>query len=443
MSELDIKMKNIIRRWCVVALIGTFLSVPAHSQIGSTSGASDRFGSFFAFAAKPLGAKKFFVFQNIKYFSGNAERIETFGPVTKKVSDFGMQFGFTFGITPTFDAMVSGNFMQSPNYSSQVSDNEIFSLSKTYDVPDDLFLNLKYTPYSFSGGKWNIGGMFGLKFEGVGFPNSPFQPYAAGKTEAGLTLLVSYFQEPTIPETGFGVHGNVQYWNHLDAGQYINFKSMTRVRSFAGSVAESLIDTAVAKGNTASLRYAIGATYPVAVGDKYLYIVGDFYGSMFLSKPPYAAYSRQDYAYAALGIKYQVLDWMALHVGGEFQVVKNTTERTVSSPFTGIEDLTVSGSDYPSWRLLAGITMPLSPRAAGYSPPVETVSEVQREDRKRSEVENILYSDQEIQKRSVNFIPIKEMRSNYRDIVNDYVKVLEPKDKKPVEEDYSTEEGSK
>lgn len=383
------------------------------------------------------------MFQNIKYFSGNAERVETFGPVTRKVSDFGMQIGFTLGFTPAFDIIGSGNFMQSANHSSQTTDQDISSLSKTYDLPDDFVLNLRYVPYSFSGGKWNVGGMLGLKFEGTGFPNSPFQPYAAGKTEAGITLLTSYFQKPNVPETGFGVHFNVQYWNYLDAGQYINTKSITRVRTAAGSVAQSLIDTAVANGNTASLRYAIGGTYPIAVGDKYLYIVGDFYGSMFLSEPPSAAYSRQDYAYAALGIKYQVLDWMALHLGAEFQVVKNTTERTVSSPFTGIEDLTVSGSDYPSWRLLAGITMPLSPRAAGYSPPVETVSEVQREDRKRSEVENILYSDQEIQKRSVNFVPIKEMRSNYRDIVNDYVKVLEPKDKKPVEEDYSTEEGTK
>lgn len=440
-------MKRIIQSWGVTcALLAAVFTQSAMAQIGSASAAADRFGSFFAFSAKPIGRHNFYLFQNIKYFSGNATRVESFGPTSRNVTDFGLQMGFNFGLSENWDFVASGNFMQTSNLSSQITDQDIVSLSKTYDIPDDLMLSVRYAPYSFSGGKWRLGGMFGLKFEGIGFANAPLQVYAAGSTEAGLTLLASFFQRPDIPETGFGIHLNVQYWNHMDLGRDVNFRSERRITSTAGGIAPSLIDTAVAKSNTSSVRYAVGATYPIPLGDRYLYIVGDVYGLMYLTKPPFAAYSRQNYAYAALGVKYQVMDWMAFHLGAEFQVLKNTTETTVSSPFTGIEDLTVSKSDYPSWRLLAGITMPLSPRAAGYSLPVETVTEVQREDRKKNEVENILYSDQEIQKRSVNFIPIKEMRTNYRDIVNDYVKVLEPKDKKPVEEDYSsetTEEGSK
>jgi hypothetical protein len=403
-------------------VIALAFTAEANAQIGSVSAGTDRYGTFYAFSARSIGKTNFFMFQNIKYFSGTADRFNGSATTSESVSDFGLQLGFNLGISSESDIVFSGNFLQTPNRAPSIPKDRILALSESLDIPDDFYLNVRYLPFSWSKNRINMGFMTSLKFEGNGFPNAPFQVYSSGKTEAGFAVLTSYFQKADVPETGFSMHLNLQYWNHLDNGEYLNYYGINNV-SGSGPNGPSLVDTAISQHNTSSFRYALGLSYPFIVGEDYLYVVADVYGQMFLAKPAPAAYSRQNFAYAALGVKYQLMDWLAIHLGGEFQILKSTVEKTVSSVATGIEDLTVSGSDYPSWRLIAGVTMPLSPRAATYQPVVQTVTEVQREDRKKKEVESILYSEQEIQKRSVNFQPVRQLRSNYKDAVNEYLKV--------------------
>lgn len=406
------------------------------AQLGSSSAVTDRYGSFYAYSAKTTPFPSFYIFQNTHFFTGSGTR--TAG--SSDVKDFGTQVGIQVGVMPTFDIVFSGNFVQTTNLAPAIPNNKIVTIFKSLDVPDELFLNLRLVPYTFAKNKINLGFMVTGRFQGSGFYNTPLRPYSGGKTEAGVALITSYFARPDFIESGFAMHLNVQYWNHLDNGTYIGFMDENALRNTAPTdFSNSLADTAVATSNSSSIRFALGGSYPIDISGKYLNITGDVYGQYFLQKPPVAAYSRQNYAYVALGAKYQWFDWMGVHIGAEFQVLKGT-DKTVGNDLLGIDDLTISKSDYPSWRIFSGVTFPLMPRAESPRSRVKEEVVVEQSVRRKREVEGILYSEQEIQKRSQNFIPIKEMRKNYRGIIGEYVTILDAKDKKPVEPETIEEE---
>lgn len=423
--------------WLLTCLfIMTLMGVrDGNAQIGSSSAVTDRYGSFYAYSAKTLPFPSFYLFQNSHFFTGSGDRPSG----SRTVKDFGTQFGMQVGITPTFDVIFSGNFVQTTNLAPSITNNEIVTFFKSVDVPDELFLNLRLLPYSFAQNKINLGFMLTGRFQGEGFYNTPLRPYSGGSTEAGLSILTSYFSRPDFIESGLAVHLNLQYWNHLDNGAYVGFKAEDSLRR-TSAFGNSLADTAVATANTSSVRFALGGSYPIDVAGKYLYITGDVYGQFFLEKPPDAAYSRQNYAYVALGVKYQWFDWMGVHLGGEFQVLKGTDKTVGNNNLLGIDDLTISKSDYPTWRIFTGLTFPLMPRAAGAQFRVKEEVVLEQSARRKKEVEGILYSEQEIQKRSQNFIPIKEMRKNYKSIIGEYVTILDAKDKKPIEPEIPIEE---
>lgn len=400
----------------------------AKGQLGSSSAITDRFGSFYAYSAKTLPFPSFYLIQNTHFFSGTGTR----GGNTSGVKDFGTQLGMQVGITSTFDIIFSGNFVQTTNLAPGITNREIVTLFKKVDVPDEMFLNFRLVPYSFAQNKINLGFMLTTRFQGDGFFNTPLRPYSGGKTEAGISLITSYFSKPDFIESGLAMHLNLQYWNHLDNGAYIGFKAEDSLRR-TSPFGNSLADTAVATANTSSIRFAFGGSYPVDVAGRFLYITGDVYGSLFLEKPPLAAYSRQNYAYVALGVKYQWFDWMAIHIGGEYQVLKGTEKTVGNNTLLGIDDLTISKSDYPSWRIFSGLTFAMLPRAEAPTSRVKEEVVLEQSVRRKKEVEGILYSEQEIQKRSQNFVPVKEMRKNYKQIIADYVTILDAKDKKPVD----------
>lgn len=399
-----------------------FIAVPVYSQIGNTSAMTDRYGTFYTFSAKPIGATNAYIYQNVRFYSGNAQRFNGTTTVTEKVKDMNNVLGLNFGFSKEFDIIVNGNLYQTSNRAPSITNREVNSFIKTAYVPDDFYLNLRYVPFTFADKKINLGFLLSTKFEGQGIANSPFQNYSAGNSEIGLSLITSYFRKPRTIDDGFAVHMNLQYWNHLDKGRYTGFTSEDSIRI-------SLADTAIATKNSAAVKFALGFAYPLLLGGRYLYVTTDIYGVNYLTKPPPTAYSRQNYAYFALGLKYNLFSWMGIHLGGEYLVMK-TSDATLSSRELKIEDLTVSGADYPKYRIFGGISFPLSPRAMTIETDDLILTEKDREVIKRREVEDILYSEQEIQRRSVNFKPVVEMRKIYRTSVSSYINTLMPHDKK-------------
>lgn len=401
-------------------------SFSVQAQIGSSSTMTDRYGTFYAYSAKSIGSANGFVYQNLRYFSGTALRNTGATTVNEKIKDMNNVLGLNFGFSEDLDLILNLNLYQTANRAPSITNREVNSFTKTAFILDDFYLNGRFIPFSFAAKKINLGFLFTAKFEGQGIANSPFQKYTAGNKEAGITLLTSYFRKPNIPDESMALHLNLQYWNHLDKGRYVGFTSKDSVRS-------SLADSAFAKANSAALRYSLGFSYPVLLGGRYLYIIADIYGTNYLAKPPAMAYSRQNYGYFAIGLKYHPISWLGLHLGGEYQIIKSS-DPTTSNAELKIADLTVSNSDYPKYRIFAGISFPFSPRAVIIKSDDIILTEEERISIKRKEVEEILYSEQEIQRRSVNFRPVTEMRKIYKTSINTYVEVLMPYDKKPVED---------
>lgn len=418
-----------------------FAGGPLHAQLSSSAVIGDRWGTFYTYAAKSVGAGSFYFLQNTRYYSGTADRSTGTSTVSEKIKDMNAVLGFNVGFSHDFDMIINGNFYQIANRAPSIPESEVSSFLKNADIPEEFYISLRYIPFSFAKGRFNVGMMFTGKIESGSIANAPFQDYSAGTKEVGLTLLTSYFQSPSLIENGLAVHFNLQYWNYLDKGSYLGFNNEDTVRALTTVNGNQLADTAIAGSNTASLKFAIGASYPFVIADRYLYIIADIYGNHFLSKPPAVAYSRQNYAYFAMGIKYNLFPWMGIHAGGEHQIMKST-EPTFSSIDLQVQDLTLGGYDYPKYRVFAGLSFPITPRAliAASSDEVELTS-TEREIMKRKEVEDVLYSEQEIQRRSVNFKPITEMRKVYKNSISGYIDVLAPKDKKPVEETTSDDSG--
>ncbi|MCB0834123.1 MAG: hypothetical protein KDC45_11720 [Bacteroidetes bacterium] len=412
-----------MRLLLTVIILFTFVT-SAFAQIGSPAAGTDRYGSFYTFSAKTTTFPEFYTFQNMQFFTGTGERSGS----KPSVKDFGLQFGAQMGLFGGADIVLISNFIQTPNRAPSIPSNEVVTLVKSVDVPDEFYANMRLLPFSFSEDKATVALMLTGRWHANGFANAPFQPYSAGKAEAGIGLVGSYFSDPLFPETGWAMHANVQYWNHLDNGAYLGYIDEKKVRALPGG--NVIADTAISTSNTSSFKFSIGGSYPIAVASRYMYIVGDLYGTFFLNKPSIAAYSRQNYSYLALGVKYQLFDWLGVHAGGEYLVLKGTDKTLTNGVALGIEDLTISKADFPTWRMFMGVSFPINPRAQYrvYKAGSEIVQE-QSVIRKK-EVEGILYSEQEIQKRSQNFVPLKDMRRDYKTIIGSYVTILQAKDKK-------------
>ncbi len=410
-------------KWRVWVFIAVGFTGNAFAQIGNSSAMTDRYGSMFSYSAKPLTWSQFYFYENTKIFSGSATRYST-SSKSVDVKDFGMQIGAQIGLVENMDLILNTNLAQ-----TTTPGNSGTSSSAT---PRDIYLNLRILPLNFSQGKIRGGFMLTTRWAGAGQASIPFQLYSADKTELGAGFMMSYFARPGWEETALSLHGNIQYFNHGDGGAYIGVTDETTVRnSFNGAAIAGL---AVATKNSTSLHFSTGGTYPMLISGRYLFLSGDVYGVAYLTKPPLAAYSRQNYAYLALGAKYQVKDYLGVHVGMDFRIFKNSKTATYTNPVLKVEDINFSGgADHPFWHFYLGLSVPLNPRIKVYSSKSDADLYAEQNRTQTNEVKDILYSEQEIQKRSQNFTPLKEMRRTYKEIIGGLIGVLEPKDKKPAE----------
>jgi len=411
-------MKNFFLFLCAVFAI----HAEANAQIGSTSALTDRYGTFYTFSARALNWKDYYVFQSSRVFKGTGDR----SGASYSIKDFNSVLGINAGLAQDCDVILITNFYQNTNRPFSVP-------GKGSATMDKFLVNFRYAPYRFSENKLQMGFMITAKFS-RGQANIPFQNYSAGRAEVGVTWLTSYFQRPDDPDAGYTLNVNLQYYNHLDKGFYVGWLSEDSLRNSGNN---ALANEGVAFGNASSFRFGVGGAFPFKVGGSYLYLMGDLYGQMFLTNTPNAAYTRQNSGFFALGAKYQIASWMAFHLGGEYQIMKGT-KTTYSNALLGVEDLTVSKSDYPNWRVFVGISLPISPRARVLEKQFVEGQQEQNLDQqeiRKKEVQKVIYSEQEVQKRKENFVPVRDMRKDYKNDVNGLINVLTPKDKKVEESD--------
>lgn len=212
---------------------------------------------------------------------------------------------------------------------------------KGYNFPDDLFLRLKVGSYGAQGSAITYGGLINLRFPTAEYHNVFFEPYSAGTFEWGVTGLASYSRDPLYPEDALNVHFNLGYLNHNDVG--------TKFTS-------NLRDTTEVLSMSQELLYGIGAKFPSSQFDFSL----EFYGNVFLKKPPKTAYSIENYIFMTPGISYKAYRWLTVEVASDVLLTSSDNDET---------DYSVTGKlpempNYPTWRINLGLRLTLLPTTA-------------------------------------------------------------------------------
>jgi hypothetical protein len=196
-----------------------------------------------------------------------------------------------------------------------------------YNLPDDIFVSLKFGSYGATGSSLSFGALVASRFPTGKYHNAPFEPYSTDKVSFGLIGLATYSQDPLYPEDATQVFVNLGYWNYNDVGEMLGRgdRRVQRVNSMSQE-----------------LRYGLGVRIP---SDKFDFFA-EFFGSAFLQRPPEAAYSREDQLFFAPGVLYKPYRWLSLRFSSDFRLVgtNNSTDYSLVGQIANLPN-------YPGWRV--------------------------------------------------------------------------------------------
>lgn len=210
-----------------------------------------------------------------------------------------------------------------------------------FNLPDDLYLGLKFGSYGAKGSALSYGGMLHLRFPTAQKHNVLFEPYSAGTVEWGFIGLLTYSRDPLYPEDALNVHFNLGYLNHNDIGQKFT---------------DNENDTNEVLSMSQEMLYGLGVKIPSTQFDFSV----ELYGNAYIQKPPKTAYSIENYLFLTPGISYKAYRWLAIDVAADLLLTSSDTDETeylfVSKP-NGLPN-------YPSWRVNLGFRITLLPTTA-------------------------------------------------------------------------------
>ena len=206
-----------------------------------------------------------------------------------------------------------------------------------YNLPDDLFLGLKFGSYNLKGTSLTWAVSLDSRFPTAKYHNIPFEPYSAGTIEWGFTGMLTYSKDPLYPEDNLNIHANLGYLNHNDVGQKLS-KSYPTI-----SVANM----------SQQLFYGIGMKIPNSELDFSV----ELYGNKFLQQPPSTAFSLEEYMYLTPGINYRAYRWLTLSIATDFRLTPDKDETLANSDSYITPDM----PNYPNWRINLGLSITLLP----------------------------------------------------------------------------------
>lgn len=206
-----------------------------------------------------------------------------------------------------------------------------------YNIPDDLFLGLKFGSYNLKGTSLTWSVSLDSRFPTAKHHNIPFEPYSAGTIEWGFTGILTYSQDPLYPEDNLNVHANLGYINHNDVGQ--------KLSQFAPN-------NASVTNMSQQLLYGVGMKIPSSEFDFSI----ELYGNKFLQQPPGTAYSLENYIYLSPGVSYRAYRWLTLNFATDLRLSSDKDET-----FTHEKAIPEDLPNYPSWRINLGMNLTLLP----------------------------------------------------------------------------------
>ncbi|NUO78464.1 hypothetical protein HUU05_00180 [candidate division KSB1 bacterium] len=210
-----------------------------------------------------------------------------------------------------------------------------------YNVPDDLFLNMKFGSFGSKISPLKAGLILNGRIPLAKEHNILFEPYSGGSVEMGLIGAASYSPDLLIPENAFNLHVNFGFWHHNDTGKLLT-----------GAPNDTL---AVLKPSQEFL-WGAGFAVPTTQFD----FSFELYGRMFMTKPPGTAYSREDAIYFSPSVNYRPKHWAALNVGFDFRLTQDKEETRYD---TGLPIINLDLPSYPAWRVNFGATFHLNQAA--------------------------------------------------------------------------------
>jgi len=210
---------------------------------------------------------------------------------------------------------------------------------KGYNIPDDLFVGLKFGSYHVRGSSLTWGVCLDTRFPTGKDHNLFFEPYSAGKIEWGFTGMLSYSKDPLYPYESLTVDFNLGYLNHNDIGQKLTGRDN---------------DPLPVSSLSQQLKYGIGLKIPTPDFDFSV----ELFGNSFIQKPPKTAFSLENYLYLTPSIIYKAFNWLSVIVGADFRLSNDIDETSylyVSSPVP--EEF----PNYPGWRIHLSFKVALLP----------------------------------------------------------------------------------
>ena len=275
-----------------------------------------------------------------------------------------------------------------------------------YNMPDDMYLKLKFGSYGLPGGTFRYGTQVTFRVPMAEQHNILFEPYSAGTLEFGVLGLFSYAFDPIYPEDGLNLNFNLGYLNHNDVGQLLNPADNSQVANMSQE-----------------LTYGLSVHLP---SGKFDFGV-EVWGNIWLQQPPETAYSRESYLYTTPMVIYHPNRWLAFEVTGDVILSNAEKDETAVHLRPGASDI----PNFANWRLNLGLRWTILPRSAYKVSEKEVL--MRKAQRRRELFERIIHEQRETESAEEELEQIKAERRKAERELDRLRRILEGKEK-PKEE---------
>lgn len=245
---------------------------------------------------------------------------------------------FNFGMNEHIEVSLAPIFYQDTHQSSDKN-----SLTKkSINLPDDLFLSIKFGSFRRFESQVLFGFQLTSRFPTGEFHNVIYEPYSAGRIELGLNGLLSYFSNVSFPDEGWSLHGNLGYLNHNDVGRELTPDP----------------EDPTATAMSSELLLGLGLHVPV---HEFEFSI-EMNARYFMIRPPETAYSREYVSYLTPAVYYKPYPWLTFQSAFDIQLVSQEDMSVYSgSGETSLNPPPPDFPNYPTWRGMLGIKFHLLP----------------------------------------------------------------------------------
>lgn len=296
---------------------------------------------------------------------------------------------------------------------SQIIYQDNHKPGKGYNLPDDLFLNIKIGSFPNKPSPFNFGINILTRFPLAEHHNVQLEPYSAGRVSLGVIGLASYSSNQVFPEDGVNAHVNLGIIDHNDNGMKLGESND------------------IAYANPKTTRELYGGIAFIAPTTQFDFSV-ELYGNYHISKPPPTAYSRHSYLYLTPGVTYKPLYWLSLCCGFDFRLSPNRSSRS-DLIWSGLADMLPT---YPTWRVNFNMKVNLTSKIhRRFEEKIPVESAANSSQQKSDVFKNIADERKQIENAEAELEKIRSEREKMDEILKRLRKALEIKDSEKKKDD--------